>query len=604
MSAPWRLLSIAVAVIQLGCTVYAQAALPNPPYLPPNASFGAQPVSSLGPSSVNLHWSTSLGNALWFYEAQRSGNLPSTNRVSWRNNSASNDGQDVSLDLSGGYYDAGDYIKYTYPMSFSLMSVCWGAMNFGQGYEASNQTAYLDDMLRWGLDWLVKAHPSPNTLFVQVGDADLDNAYWGGDEGIPTPRPSYQINATQPGTDAAAQASAAFSACSALYANRTLSASSKAVSLGNASYASTLLTHAQQLYTFATNTTQQTYQKAVPSVGQAYASSGYEDELALAGLFLALAGNSSDAYAQAADSYSQSHLADQVVKEGDEQVFNWDSKAPGVAVLGAQLSKAYPSLATSANSDVNWTQDAQSYMNIVSTGRGRGQLTDGGLLYYPGDSDEASLNPALNAAVLATHFATSILSPSSLNYTQLLTFAQNQLDYVLGNNPMTMPYIVGMHPNSPVNPHSAIATGASPEDIANIDTVPAQEQYVLYGGVVGGPDKNDQFWDLRSDWVQGEVALDYNAPLLTLFAYAIANQTLATQDPWYTRLEAGSYQRVRPAGFPCDAAVEVGCGSGHFSRVGKIVMGVIVGVVSLVVVGLAAFWMFLEHRRRRGSKAQ
>lgn len=227
----------------------------------------------------------------------------------------------------------------------------------------------------------------------------------------------------------------------------------------------------------------------------------------------------------------------------------------------------------------------------------------GGLLYYAGDSDEASLNPALNAAMLTTHFATSVLPPSSANYTQYLTFAQSQLNYVLGNNPMTVPYIVGMHPNSPVNPHSAISTGASPEDIANINTVPLQERYVLYGAVVGGPDKNDKFWDLRSDWVQNEVALDYNAPLLSLLAYAIANESIATQDPWYTRLEVGSYQQVRPSGSPCDAAVQTGCKKSRFSKVGKIVMGVIVGVVGGVVVALALFWMFLVYRRRRSTKA-
>ena len=100
----------------------------------------------------------------------------------------------------------------------------------------------------------------------------------------------------------------------------------------------------------------------------------------------------------------------------------------------------------------------------------------GGLLYYPGDSDSVSLNPGLNAAMLAVHFATSILPISSTNYSQLVGFALSQLNYVLGDNPMTMPYVVGMHPNSPANPHTAIATGAAPEDIANLDTVPAQER--------------------------------------------------------------------------------------------------------------------------------
>jgi endoglucanase len=85
--------------------VYAQLSLPSPPFLPPPATSGAQP-STQG-SIPNPQWSTLLGNLLYFYEAQRSGRLPGTNRVSWRNDSALNDGSDVGLDLSGGYYDAG-----------------------------------------------------------------------------------------------------------------------------------------------------------------------------------------------------------------------------------------------------------------------------------------------------------------------------------------------------------------------------------------------------------------------------------------------------------------------------------------------------------------
>lgn len=59
--------------------------------------------------------------------------------------------------------------------SFALMSICWGATDFGKGkpdmlslsekkityahckgYDTANQTAYLDSTLRWGLDWLIK----------------------------------------------------------------------------------------------------------------------------------------------------------------------------------------------------------------------------------------------------------------------------------------------------------------------------------------------------------------------------------------------------------------------------------------------------------------
>jgi endoglucanase len=97
-----------VVVILLLCwlhAVHAQLSLPSPPLLPPPATSGAH--SSTQGSIPNPQWSALLGNLLYFYEAQRSGHLPATNRVSWRNDSAVNDGSDVGLDLSGGYYDAG-----------------------------------------------------------------------------------------------------------------------------------------------------------------------------------------------------------------------------------------------------------------------------------------------------------------------------------------------------------------------------------------------------------------------------------------------------------------------------------------------------------------
>jgi endoglucanase len=109
--------------------VLAQLPLPSPPFLPPTAASGAVP--SAQDSIPNVQWSTLLGNLLYFYEAQRSGHLPSTKRVSWRNDSAVDDGSDVGLDLSGGYYDAGDYIKCTFPLSFTIMSICWGAIDYG-----------------------------------------------------------------------------------------------------------------------------------------------------------------------------------------------------------------------------------------------------------------------------------------------------------------------------------------------------------------------------------------------------------------------------------------------------------------------------------------
>ncbi|KAI9447798.1 family 9 glycosyl hydrolase [Lactarius indigo] len=558
--------------------VLAQLPLPSASFLPPPPASGA--VSSSQDSIPNSQWSTLLGNFLYFYEAQRSGRLPSTKRVSWRNDSAVNDGSDVGLDLSGGYYDAGDYIKCTFPLSFSIMSICWGAVDFGRGYDLANQTAYLDDMLRWGLDWLIKAHPASHTLYVQVADANLDNAYWGGDLDIPQDRPSYQINDTRPGTDAAAGASAAFAACSNLYANRNLGPSFSApASLQNSSYAETLLSHAQDLYAFAVNASggQQTYQTAAPQAGIAYPSSSYGDELAMAALLLSWATNSSDYYSQAEGYYKQYSLG------GTDSVFNWDSKTPGLAVLFAQLANAG---ATFAGNLSGWQAEAERYFDRILNGGGPSFKTKGGLLWYPGDSDDASLNPALNAAMLLTRYAQiATTQEKTRNY---LDFSQTQLDYALGRNPMSAPYVVGSNPNSPANPHSAMASGGN--DINNIDTSPPQEAYVLYGAVVGGPNNKDNFYDIRSDWPETEVALDYNAPMLTLAAMQVLNDT---SDPYFTRLQAGAFAANKPNGKPCDAVFS--CHHSGLSKGAKIALGV---VLSIVGSAIAAAAIYIYRRRR------
>jgi endoglucanase len=80
---------------------------PSPTYSPPPASQGT--VAST--SSPNAQWGAVLGNSLWFYDAQRSGKIDAGaygNRVSWRNDSGLKDGSDVDLDLSGGWWDAGN----------------------------------------------------------------------------------------------------------------------------------------------------------------------------------------------------------------------------------------------------------------------------------------------------------------------------------------------------------------------------------------------------------------------------------------------------------------------------------------------------------------
>lgn len=80
---------------------------PSPSYTPPSPTAGL----TRSTETPSPQWAAVLGNSLWFYDAQRSGELNEgsyPNRVSWRNDSALDDGDDYGVDLTGGYYDAGD----------------------------------------------------------------------------------------------------------------------------------------------------------------------------------------------------------------------------------------------------------------------------------------------------------------------------------------------------------------------------------------------------------------------------------------------------------------------------------------------------------------
>ena len=42
---------------------------------------------------------------------KRAGKLPADNRIPWRGDSAMNDGCDNNVEITGGWYDAGDHVK-------------------------------------------------------------------------------------------------------------------------------------------------------------------------------------------------------------------------------------------------------------------------------------------------------------------------------------------------------------------------------------------------------------------------------------------------------------------------------------------------------------
>lgn len=88
------------------------------------------------------------------------GKLPRHNNVSWRGNSCLNDGKSdsssVIKDLVGGYYDAGDAIKFNFPASFAMTILSWSVIEYSAKYEAAGELSHIKDVIKWGTDYFLK----------------------------------------------------------------------------------------------------------------------------------------------------------------------------------------------------------------------------------------------------------------------------------------------------------------------------------------------------------------------------------------------------------------------------------------------------------------
>ena len=195
---------------------------------------------SLNASGVELNYAKALQYSLFFYDANMCGTgVDENNLYDWRSNCHIYDAelpldsentnmsdsfirQNISVldpdgkgtvDVSGGFHDAGDHVKFGMPEAYSASTVGWGYYEFRDQYKQTGQDEHTETILRYFNDYFMRCTFRDETGKViafcyQVGDGDIDHAYWNAPEVDEMFRRGWFATENLPSTDCVSAAAA------------------------------------------------------------------------------------------------------------------------------------------------------------------------------------------------------------------------------------------------------------------------------------------------------------------------------------------------------------------------------------------------------------
>ncbi|XP_028805637.1 endoglucanase 3-like isoform X2 [Neltuma alba] len=297
-----------------------------------------------------------LAKSLLFFQGQRSGRLPPHQLLTWRSNSGLSDGRLANVDLSGGYYDAGDNVKFNFPMAFTTTMLSWSTLEYGRRMGPEIQEARA--AIRWATDYLLKcATATPGRLYVGVGDPNVDHKCWERPEDMDTVRTVYWVSPDKPGSDVAGETAAALAAASIVFRRV------------DPAYSKRLMGTAQKVFQFALQY-QGSYSSSLGSaVCPFYCSySGYKDELLWGAAWLFRATNAVYYY----------NLIKSLGADDQPDLFSWDNKYAGAHVLLSRRALIHHD----KNFD-QYQQEAENFMCKIlpNSPSSSTQYTQGGLMF-------------------------------------------------------------------------------------------------------------------------------------------------------------------------------------------------------------------------------
>ncbi|WP_028517950.1 glycoside hydrolase family 9 protein [Ruminococcus flavefaciens] len=446
-----------------------------------------------------------LDKSLYFYEVQQAGPLPEWNRVEWRADSTMQD------PVLGGWYDAGDHVKFNLPMAYSASMLAWGLYQYPDGVEkAGLKTTYVNN-LEFVLDYLAECDKGTEVIY-QVGIGKDDHTWWG-----PVELLEYGMEDNSHSISECRAALKSSKGCSAVFGEMAAALAAGAAALDgdiDASKKANYIKHAENIYKIAkTSPSDDVYNKS--DAQGFYQSSHFYDELFYAANWLYVA-TKDDSYLADAKGFIPN--LGKMLGEGDTLAYGWahcwDDNMQGAMLLYAINTNDSSAIAHVKKHCDRWVNGTEA------------KKIPGGLRWL---SNWGCLRYANTAAFIATVASDTILKSEADTYTE---FAETQVNYALGDNPNKQSYVVGFGDKYPQNPHHRTSHGSWKNDLK----IPSHARHILYGALVGGPNEDGSYNDDRQDFINNEVATDYNAGFTAMLCKMV-DKYGGTKDPSFPAKE-------------------------------------------------------------------
>ncbi|MBR4627183.1 MAG: glycoside hydrolase family 9 protein [Ruminococcus sp.] len=465
------------------------------------ASYPAPAEKMSADAASKQNYVEALDKSLYFYEVQQAGPLPDWNRVEWKVDSTMTD------EVLGGWYDAGDHVKFNLPMAYSANMLAWGIYQYPDGVEKAGLMQTYVNNLEFVLDYLAACDKGKEIVY-QVGNGTVDHTWWG-----PVSLLEYAME--ESGTSYAKEREVLKSSkgCTAVFGEMSAALSAGYLALDgriDETKRAAYLDHAKNIYDIAkTDPNDDVYNDT--DAANFYRSRHYYDQLFYAANWLYMA-TKDDSYLKDAKSYLPK--LDKMLGDTEKIAYGWchcwDDNLQGAMLLYA------------INTGEQERKDhVKRHLQRWLDGKEEPWTIDGGLRWL---TDWGSLRYANTAAFLAEVASDTIFAGEDTSAYR--TFAEQQVNYALGDNPDNFSYLIGYGDNYPSQPHHRTAHGSWKND----EKTPVNTRHILYGGLVGGPDKTGGYVDERGKYVYVEVATDYNAGFTAMLCKMV-DQYGGTKDP-------------------------------------------------------------------------